>query len=148
MVKSHFKYLPHDIMYMLFKTYCMPLYGCPLWDYSTKTIDKFYVSWRKSIRYILDIPRTTHCALLNEICNDMPIHLQLYLRFTNFFKQLKSSNNALTNTCANLALMGSNSVASSNITIISNYLHIKRFNIINVNKFIYTLMPEFLTKHL
>ena len=41
MVVSHFKCLRYDIMYTLFKTYCMPLYGCPLWDYSAKSIGKF-----------------------------------------------------------------------------------------------------------
>jgi hypothetical protein len=29
-VKCHFRHLPVDIMYSMFKTYCMPLYGCPL----------------------------------------------------------------------------------------------------------------------
>ena len=73
MVKSHFKLVPPDIMYKLCKTYCMPLYGCPLWDYSDKSICKFYVAWRKAVRSILRLPRRTHCSLLNEICNDLPI---------------------------------------------------------------------------
>ena len=42
MVKSHFKGLPPNIMYNLFKTYCMPLFGCVLWDLSSKYIEKFY----------------------------------------------------------------------------------------------------------
>ena len=60
MVHSRFKCLRFDIIYKLFKTYCMPLYGCPLWDLSTKSISRFYVAWRKSVRQILNIPRTTH----------------------------------------------------------------------------------------
>ena len=32
MVKSHFKHLPVDTIYYLFKSYCMPLYGSLLWD--------------------------------------------------------------------------------------------------------------------
>ena len=58
MVKRHFKLLPPDIMYRLFKQYCMPLYGCHLFDLSDNTINKFYVNWRKSVRYLLG-PKNT-----------------------------------------------------------------------------------------
>jgi len=126
MVKSHFKLLPPNIMYKLFKTYCMPLYGCPLWDYSNKIMCKFYVAWRKAIRSILCLPRRTHCYLLNEICHDMSINDQLNSRFIRFFNSLISSTNKLTNRCATLALRGSNSNISNNILIASNRLNIPR----------------------
>ena len=129
MVKSHFKYIPHEIMYKLFKTYCMPLYGCTLWDFSNKVINKFYVAWRKAIRYILGLPRTTHCVLLHQICSDIPVLEQLYSRFINFIKGLNNSNNQVTNMCVNIALQGSNSIVSNNITIVSNYLSVSRYNI-------------------
>jgi len=134
MVLSHFKCLRYDIMYKLFKTYCMPLYGCPLWDYTSKIIGKFYVAWRKSIRRIFNIPRTTHCVLLNEICGDMPVQDQLYSRFINFFKSLINSGNNITKTCAKLALQGSNSVVSNNITIVSSHISKSRFEITLINK--------------
>ena len=134
MVVSHFKCLRYDIMYKLFKTYCMPLYGCPLWDYSAKSIGKFYVAWRKSIRRIFNIPYTTHCALLNEICGDMPVQDQLYIRFINFYRSLLNSNNMLTRACANMALQGSNSAVSNNITIIARHISKSRCEIVNVHK--------------
>jgi len=34
-----------EVKYQLFKSYCMSLYGCPLWDLNDKGIDKFYVLW-------------------------------------------------------------------------------------------------------
>ena len=73
MVLSHFKYLRYDVIYKLFMTYCMPLYGCPLRDHASKVIDKFYVDWHKSIRRIFNILHTTHCVLINQICGDMPV---------------------------------------------------------------------------
>ena len=122
MVKSHFKLVSPDIMYTLFKTYCMPLYGCPLWDYSDKSICKFYVAWRKAVRSILRLPRTTHCSLLNEICNDLSIDDQLYSRFVHFFQSLLYNTNKLTTMCAKLALRGSNSNVSNNVLIATNKL--------------------------
>jgi hypothetical protein len=112
----------------------MPLYLCPLWDYTSEEIDTFYVAWRKSIRLILNSPRTTHCILLNEICSDMPVQDQLYVRFINFYKSLINSGNTITKTCAKLALQGSNSIVSNSITIISSHLSKSRFEITHVNK--------------
>ena len=142
MVKSHFKLLPPDTMYKLLKTYCMPLYGCPLWDFSEKHMTKFYVAWRKAIRYTLGLPRQTHCALLNEICQDMSIDDQLYSRFVSFFQSLICSTNHLTNTCARLALSGSNSNVSNNILIVSNRLAISRNDLINVKSGKQTFAPH------
>lgn len=126
MVKSHFKLLPTDVLYKLFKAYCMPLYGCPLWDLSDKLMSKFYVAWRKAVRYILGLPRQTHCNLLHDICLDMPITDQLFSRFHTFFKSLLTSKNQLTNMCARLALQGSGSSVSNNILVVSNRLSISR----------------------
>ena len=92
-------------------------------------MNKFYVAWRKSIRRLFNIPRTIHCVLLNEICDDIPVHEQLHSRFINFYKSLLNSSNAITNTCAKLALHGSNSVVSNNITIVCSRMSISRFEI-------------------
>ena len=45
-----------DLKYFLFKTYCMALYGCQLWNFESVCVDKFYVAWRKYCRRLLDIP--------------------------------------------------------------------------------------------
>jgi len=59
MVNTHFRRVQFDVLYQLFKTYCMPLYGSQIWDHSCVNVYKFYVSWRKAIRKILDLPYST-----------------------------------------------------------------------------------------
>ena len=49
-------YVSFDIKYLLMKTYCMSLYGCPLWELDGKNIEKCYVAWRKGIRRLLGLP--------------------------------------------------------------------------------------------
>ena len=36
-----------DVKYKLFKSYCMSLYGCVLWDFESNFISRFYVTWQK-----------------------------------------------------------------------------------------------------
>ena len=61
-----------DVKYKFFKTYCMSLYGCALWDLDSSFISKFYVSWRKGIRKLLGLPLLTHSEYLSLAC-DIPI---------------------------------------------------------------------------
>lgn len=131
MVKCHFRHLPVDIMYFMFKTYCMPLYGCPLWDFSNKHMNKFYVAWRKSVRFLLNLPYTTHCTMLPLICNDMPVNDQLYQRFVRFFTSLVASKNIITRLCSKLALHGSGSNVGKNISVVCKHQGISRMSICN-----------------
>ncbi len=126
MVKFHFKYIPTDTMYFLFKTYCMPLYGCQLIDLSSPAMSTFYVAWRKSIRYLLNIPRTTHCSMLNYICDDIPVFTQLCNRFIKFLRSLQNSKNPLINTCYKLIILGSQSSVSNSVSIVTEYLNCDR----------------------
>ena len=49
MVKSHLFDIGSLLVYQIFKTYCMLLYGSQLWGYDNKTIDTFNVTWQKAI---------------------------------------------------------------------------------------------------
>ena len=72
------KHASFEIKYKLFKTYSMPLYGCVLWDHSSQCMEKLYVTWRKCVRKILNVPYNAHSVLLSIICNDLNIDCQLY----------------------------------------------------------------------
>ena len=126
MVKSHFSLVPPETMYKLFKQFCMPLYGSTLWDLSDKSIDLFYVSWRKSVRYLLGLPRTTHCNMLHEICFDVSVDNQLIFRSYYFIRSLLLSQNSIVNTCGRIALRGSRSNVSNNVLVICKTLNVKR----------------------
>jgi len=143
MVCMHFKHIPHDIIYSLFKTYCMPVYGCQLWDFSHTSVNRFYVTWRKAIRRILSLPYSTHCDLLAYICNDIPLMDQLLKRVINFIKSARNSKNVITNLCYNLALSGSCSPMSNNITFLSDYFRMLRTNVHKINVYEYDVVKRY-----
>ena len=115
-----------DVKYRLFKAFCMSLYGCVLWDFDSNFMSKFYVTWRKGIRRLLGLPFLTHSKYLAEICNDIPINLQLYKRFNKFLFKVCNSQNILVNVCGKLAISGSGSNVSSNINVVSESLQCNR----------------------
>ena len=64
-------YIP--VKYKLFKTYCMSLYGCVLWDFDCTQMNRFYVSWRKALRRLYNLSNRTHNRYIHLICKDTPV---------------------------------------------------------------------------
>ena len=62
----------------------MSVYGSSLWDNSSKTVNAFLTAWRKSIRYLLQLPYKCRSIYLPLICNDLPVDVQLHSRFLIF----------------------------------------------------------------
>ena len=117
-ILSTFHFCTYDIKYLLFQSYCISLYGCVLWDMSSKYITKFLVTWRKFIRRLLKLPYQTHSLYLPYIVNDIPIETQLHKRFLSFFHSIHISNNNILQLCNKLVQNGSGSIACRNLNYI------------------------------
>jgi len=81
-------------------------------------METFYVAWRKSVRRILGVLPTTHRTYLHYIANDRDIKVQLHIRFVKFIQSTHQSPNFISNSCFRLALLGSRSNLSNNISIV------------------------------
>jgi hypothetical protein len=130
---SHFKGSDIGTKYNLFKTYCMPIYGSQLWDYSSNKCDQFYVAWRKCIRRLFRVDVRTHNSLLNFICKDDSVDVQLHKRFWKFFQGAVSNKNVYISKCAELALDGSDSNVSKSLTYISQKYKLNKYAASNVS---------------
>ena len=119
----------YKVKYKLFKSFCMPLYGCVLWDYTSKNIERILTSWRKCIRKLLSVTNRTHCQLLPLLVDDIPVESQLYKRVLKFVAGLLCSKNVYNNLCVKLALNGSGSKMCKNINLICNKYEICRYNL-------------------
>ena len=106
---ASFRYCDTDIKYRLFKSFCMSLYGCVMWNMSDIYVERFYVTWRKCIRRLLSVPPTTHSRYLHLLVNDISVESQIHLRFVKFFQSVILSSNTIVKVCGELALNGSDS---------------------------------------
>ena len=109
-----------SVKYVLFKAFCMPLYGCQLWDLSSRCCDSFFAAWRKAIRRLLLIAPRSHSNLLHLVVNDLPIEMQLHKRFIKFFYNLLHSKNRCTSICGHLALNNSKSSVGKSLCHVCN----------------------------
>ena len=115
---SMFKHCSYTVKYKLFKTYCMALYGSSLWDLSSPEMGKFYVTWRKCFRQLLNLSPRAHGVYLHRIVNDLSIEDQLSKRFFKFFNGILSSNNPVVRLCGSLVVKGSNSYTCKSLNFV------------------------------
>jgi hypothetical protein len=117
-IQSQFRYAHSFTRYRLFKSFCMSVYGCQLWDFSSNMVNQFFTAWRKCIRRIWDLPYRCHSNLLSFICDDLPVDLQLHKRFLKFIWKAYNSENMCSQVCATLAIAGSSSAACRSLNFI------------------------------
>ena len=80
---ADFSYCNSDTISMLFKSYCMNIYGSQIWKFYNKAAKKIYTAWRKAIRQIYKLPYRTHNILINHKYNIIFVYYQFYLLCTN-----------------------------------------------------------------
>ena len=101
---------------VLFKTYCMNIYGSQIWPYSKNCPSKFYISWRKAIRKLWKIHYRTHNKFIHIINNGMPIGIPLEKRCIKYLWNLINSNCKLYNNIVKLSLNNvSNTIIGENM---------------------------------
>ena len=113
---SDFSFSECSTLSHLFNTYCMNIYGSPLWKYyDKKLLELFYVAWRKSLRRVWNISNVTHHNLLPYIHNCHPIEVILEKRCIKFVWSLFNSNYALYSNILRLSLQNGNSTMGENV---------------------------------
>lgn len=133
MLKFNFPKAPPHVIYALFKSFCMPLYGAQLLELGSRDLERFYTAWRKAIRYLLNLPLRTHSRYLPWICRDQPIKVQLYKRFIKFYQSLFNSSNLCCKCCYALVVNGTRSHVSNSLSLITENFQISRRELNNID---------------
>ena len=74
----------------------MNVYGSQLWCFNNyKSVERFYITWRKTIRRIWPLDKITHNVLINFINRCSPINLILEKRCIKYIWNLFNSSHEL-----------------------------------------------------
>ena len=104
----------------LFKSQCMSLYGCELFNLDSNYIEKLYVNYRSCIRKILCIDKRTHCYLLPILINSKNLNIIIQERIINFFIKCLNHDNSLIKFVSEFVLTSNFSSMSHNVFYILN----------------------------
>lgn len=103
-VLCFFSKLKSSIIYKLFHSYCMSMYGCELWLLSNTHIQDLCAMWRKSLRRVWRLPNTTHCYLLPLLSQCLSLEDEISKRSLNFIRECLCNSSRLVSAIANYGI--------------------------------------------
>lgn len=118
-ILAQFKHVAAEVKYFLFKSFCMSLYGSPMWDLSKPQVQSIFTAWRKCVRRVMGIPTRTHNNLIPFIINDIDIQTTLEKRAINFLRTSFKSENHFLKIGIQLVLAGSRSPLGKSLNLVS-----------------------------
>ena len=84
---ADFSYTHISTLSVLFKSYCVNVYGSHLWSCNHfRAVERFYTAWREPNPRIWRIDKRTHNLLIRAINNCLPISLLLEKRCIKLLK--------------------------------------------------------------
>ena len=99
-----FSKLDSVIKNRLFKTYCSSMYGCEIWDLSSKEIEDLCVAWRRGTRKVWALPNDTSCDILCLIADVVPVFDEICRRLLNFIRSCSNCGSELISQVANFGV--------------------------------------------
>ena len=112
---ADFSHCDSKTLSVLFRTYCMNVYGSQIWAFNKTYLNKFYVAWRKAIRRIWKLPYRTHNNLLHLINLCLPIDVTLEKRCIKYTWNLINGENKLYDSISKLSLCNNSTTLGENI---------------------------------
>ena len=111
---TDFSHCDSKTLSVLFRTYCMNVYGNKICAFNKTYLNKFYVTWRKAIRRIWKLLYRTHNNLLHLINFCLTIDVVREKRSIKYMWNLINGENKLygrivkLSLCNNLTTIGEN----------------------------------------
>jgi len=118
-VIANFKTVPRDMCAKLFNSQCCSFYGCEAWKITDPDVNAFFVTWRKAVRRLWNLPFTTRSSLLPELMKCKPIQHQIYQRCQLMCSSMLRSDNVKINYISNLSLVN-NGLIGVNMAFLRN----------------------------
>jgi hypothetical protein len=85
---ANFKSVSRSICSHVFNSQCCHLYGTEIWNLQDKSVEPFYVTWRKAVRKLWWLPNMTRSDILPHLVNSESIQVQLCRRFLGLMRMV------------------------------------------------------------
>ena len=126
----------------LFKSFCTSMYGCVLWDVTSKAFMNFKTSYNNGIRRILNLPRNSHKSIIYCISNCVMPEYCIYKRLVKMMQNMYKSNNCIMNYFSIRAVYGFEGFIGKTISIIYKNFPILLSDIITKSKTVTKIIDE------
>ena len=79
----------------LVKSYCLSLYGCPLWTLSSSSLKVIETALNKLLRKLWNLPRNSHTSIVHSVAKCHSVSNFAFKRFCSLYASALSSSSDL-----------------------------------------------------
>ena len=90
-LNQEFESLPSESQLKLFRLYNTHFSGSNCWDYQSKIFEQTVNSYNVNVKCIFNLPRSTHCWLVEELSGGNHAKIVIFKRFVKFVAGLESN---------------------------------------------------------
>ena len=116
----------------LFKSYCLPLYGCSLWSLGSPSIKTIDVALNKILRKVWKLPSRSHTGVVHCVARVSTISNILFQRFHSLLSKASSSSSTLIRTIFRDSTFHPFSFAGYNFCC--GHHHLREYTTAEINK--------------
>ena len=114
-LNQEFFFATPEVKLRLCHLYNTAFYGSNCWDFSSCEMSKFAKTWNVNLRIMFDLPRETHCWIIEELSGGKHFLQMMYSRFTKYLAVLKNNKRAVIRTLYSIAAGDVRTLTGSNV---------------------------------
>ena len=132
-IVNNFNNLSFKSKAKIFSSQCESLYGCQLWDMSDNKINKLYTTWRKCIRYVLNLSYRTKSYLLPNLVESVNLVDTIMQRQICFYLNILNHKSKTISNVIKNSLSSYSSYVVRNVNMFLDKFKITLVDLINFN---------------
>ena len=90
-LNQEFNFANHETRLKMCRLYNTAFYGSNCWDFSSDQVNMFSKTWNVNLRILYDIPRETHCWIVEELSEGRHFLQMVYSRFAKYIMMIKNN---------------------------------------------------------
>ena len=90
-LNQEFAFASHENKLEMCRLYNTAFYGSNCWDFTSDEFERFGRSWNSNLRIMFDLPRDTHCWIVEELSDGRHFKQMVFSRFTKYLELLATN---------------------------------------------------------
>ena len=114
-LNQEFAFASPEIRLKMCRLYNTAFYGSNCWEFSSNQMDSFSKTWNVNLRILYDLPRETHCWVIEALSGGRHFRQMIYSRFLKYLTVLKKNKRPFLRTLHNIVLDDVKTLTGSNV---------------------------------
>ena len=114
-LNQEFSFAKPEVKLKMSRLYNTAFYGSNCWEFGSEQFEKFSKSWNVNLRILFDLPRETHCWIVEELSGGKHFLQMIYSRFRKYLTVLKLNKRPFIRTLYDIVSGDARSPTGSNV---------------------------------